>query len=305
MACHANESYPIHIHGQAAGSGRPEANQFVIKMSRVRDHSVIIIGETIHQSIRTTETGADEIPLDRRTEMRASATMYRRSTHRTLWASRTSVRGRATCLPKTEEVLVSRLRSGEEQAFEVLVTEQHAALVRIAMRYVANRETAEEVVQETWMAVIQGVNRFEGRSSLRAWICAILIHKAKDRGMREKRQLTFSDIEGDDDNHGDAIDPSRFQQRSNRHGHSTPFHRLLDDRTPEQLVAARQAIVCLQQAIDALPAFLKTVLTLRDTHGVTTKEICKTLNISESNLYVRLHRARERVRAAVEISLGR
>ena len=235
--------------------------------------------------------------------MRASATTCRRSTHRTLWASRTSVGGRAICLPKTEEVLVSKLRSGEEEAFEAVVTQQHAVLVRIAMRYVANRETAEEVVQETWVAVIQGVNRFEGRSSLRAWICAILIHKAKDRGMREKRQMAFSGFECGDGECPDATDPSHFRQGRDWFGDPAFPLKLWDERTPEQLLASMQAIAVLQQAIEALPSFLKDVLILRDVDGAQTKEICHTLNISEANLYVRLHRARERVRMAVETVL--
>ena len=215
----------------------------------------------------------------------------------------TSEAGHAWCVKNTEEVRVSRLRSSDEQPFEAIVTERHAALIRMAMRYVASRETAEDVVQETWVAVLQGVNRFEGRSSLYSWICAILIHKAKDRGVREKRHWTFSDFERDDDDHGDAIDPCRFQQHRNPHGHSAGFHRFLDDRTPEKLLAARQTVTCLQRAIEGLPTGLKNVLILRDVQGVQTGEVCQQLNISESNLYVRLHRARERVRTAVEAAL--
>ncbi len=116
---------------------------------------------------------------------------------------------------RTEPQLVSRLRSGEEEAFEAIVTEQHAGLIRIAMRYVANRETAEEVVQETWVAMIQGLNRFESRSSRQAWIRAILIHKAKDRGVRDKRQIPFSNFEYEDTEHRGAISRSRVRQGRN------------------------------------------------------------------------------------------
>jgi RNA polymerase sigma-70 factor (ECF subfamily) len=204
----------------------------------------------------------------------------------------------------TEAALVSQLRSGKEEAFQAVVAEQHGALIRSAMRYVANKETAEEVVQETWVAVIQGLNRFEERSSLRAWIYAILIHKAKDRGMREKRQMTFSDFERDHDDHRDAIDSFHFRQRENWFGFSAFPSNFKDDRTPEQLLAAKQAVACLQRAIEVLPTGLKDVLILRDVQGVQTEEVCKKLNISETNLYVRLYRARAKVRITVEAVLG-
>lgn len=235
--------------------------------------------------------------------MRTGAPRYRRSIRRTQWATRMSLGGRAFSLPKTEEVLVSQLRSGEEEAFKTLVTEQHAALIRMAMRYVANKETAEEVVQETWVAVIQGVKRFEGRSSLRAWICAILVHEAKDRGIQEKRQRPFSDFECKYRGHSDGADPSWLRSSSGWHESWASSPHFLDDRTPERLLAARQAVAYPQRAIEILPTAQKKVLVLRDVCGVRTKEVCQQLNISEANLHVRLHRARERVRMAVETAL--
>lgn len=194
----------------------------------------------------------------------------------------------------------SKVSSCGEESFETFVIQQQDRLVRMALRHVANRETAEEVVQETWLAVLNGLDRFEGRSSLYAWICAILLHKAKDRGVREKRQRTFSDFECHDDEYGDAIDPSWFRQYRDASGHSAGVPHLYDDRTPESLLASKQAIVCLREAIQALPVHLKEVLLLRDAQGIETGEVCRRLHISESNLYVRLHRARERVRTAVE-----
>lgn len=203
-----------------------------------------------------------------------------------------------------EPLLVSRLQSGEEAAFEAIVTEQQATLIRMAMHYVANREAAEEVVQETWVSVILGLSRFEGRSSLHAWIRAILIHKAKDRGVRDKRQRPFSHVTHEDDEHCGTIGPSRLRHGRNWFWHSGFPLALSDHRTPERVLAAKQAVTCLHQAIEALPTLLKDVLILRDTHGARTKEICRILNISEENFYVRLHRARERVRTAVEKALG-
>jgi RNA polymerase sigma-70 factor (ECF subfamily) len=206
-------------------------------------------------------------------------------------------------LVKAEDQLIAKLKRGDEGAFDELVNQHHSALIRMAMGYVADQEVAEEVVQDTWMAVIESLNRFEGRSSLRTWICGILIHKAKDRGVREKRHTTFSAFESYDDDNDEAVDPSRFQQTGKWAGHWAFPPQPWDDQTPEKLLASKQAVDCMQRAIEALPAILKEVLILRDVEGVEAKEVCEILKITETNLYVRLHRARERVRAAVETSL--
>lgn len=204
-----------------------------------------------------------------------------------------------------EDSLIIRLRRGDEGAFDELVNRHHSALIRMAMGYVTDREVAEEVVQDTWIAVIKGLNRFEGRSSLRTWIFGIVIHKAKDRGVREKRQVAFSAFESPDDAHEEGIDPSRFQQSGEWAGHWALPPQPWDERTPEKLLANQQAVVAINKAIAALPSTLKAVLILRDVEGLEAKEVCKVLNITETNLYVRLHRARERVRAAVAQALSR
>jgi RNA polymerase sigma-70 factor (ECF subfamily) len=205
---------------------------------------------------------------------------------------------------KAEDQLIARLKRGDEGAFDELVNQHHSTLIRMAMGFVADREVAEEVVQDTWMAVIESLNRFEGRSSLRTWICGILIHKAKDRGVREKRHTTFSAFESYDDDNDEAVDPSRFQQTGEWAGHWAFPPQPWDDQTPEKLLASQQAVNAMQRAIETLPATLKEVLILRDVEGVEAKEVCEMLKITETNLYVRLHRARERVRAAVETALG-
>ena len=206
-------------------------------------------------------------------------------------------------LTKAEDQLIARLKRGDEGAFDELVNRHHGTLIRMAMGYVADREVAEEVVQDTWMAMIESLDLFEGRSSLRTWICGILIHKAKDRGIREKRHTTFSDFASYDDDHDEAIDPSRFQQSGEWAGHWAFPPQPWDDQTPEKLLASQQAVNAMNNAIEALPATLKEVLILRDVEGVEAKEVCEILKITETNLYVRLHRARERVRAAVETYL--
>lgn len=202
-----------------------------------------------------------------------------------------------------EVALLARLRQGDEGAFDELVTRHHSALIRMAMGYVADREVAEEVVQDTWMAVIEGLDRFQGRSSLRTWIFGIMIHKAKDRGVREKRHTNFSSFESLDEESDDMIDPSRFHQSGEWAGHWAFPPQPWDDQTPEKLLASQQAVNAMNKAIEALPQTLKEVLIIRDVEGVEAKEACDILEISETNLYVRLHRARERVRQAVETYL--
>jgi len=202
-----------------------------------------------------------------------------------------------------EVALLARLRQGDEGAFDELVTRHHSALIRMAMGYVADREVAEEVVQDTWMAVIEGLDRFQGRSSLRTWIFGIMIHKAKDRGVREKRHTNFSSFESLDEESDDMIDPSRFHQSGEWAGHWAFPPQPWDDQTPEKLLASQQAVNAMNKAIEALPQTLKEVLIIRDVEGVEAKEACDILKISETNLYVRLHRARERVRQAVETYL--
>ena len=210
----------------------------------------------------------------------------------------------STAMVQGEVALLARLRQGDEGAFDELVRKHHGALIRMAMGHVADREVAEEVVQDTWMAVIEGLDRFEGRSSLRTWIFGIMIHKAKDLGVREKRHTTFSSFESFDEESEEAIDPSRFHQSGEWAGHWAFPPQPWDDQTPEKLLASRQAVNAMHQAIEALPQTLKDVLILRDVEGVEAKEACEILKITETNLYVRLHRARERVRQAVETYLA-
>ena len=235
--------------------------------------------------------------------MNAVATTYTESMEQRPSFSQPAPSTKGTGITKVEQQLITRLRAGNEGAFDELVSKHHGAMIRMVMGYVADREVAEEVVQDTWMAVIESLDRFEGRSSLRTWIFGILIHKAKDRGVREKRHTTFSAFESHDDDNNEAVDPSRFQQTGEWAGHwAFPPHPW-DDQTPEKLLASQQAVNAMNRAIEALPQTLKAVLILRDVEGVEVKEVCELLTITESNLYVRLHRARERVRVAVETYL--
>jgi RNA polymerase sigma-70 factor, ECF subfamily len=231
--------------------------------------------------------------------MNTVAVTYTEFTGQPLW----KMKAHTAVALRTDEALLSRLRAGEESAFDELVDKHHSALIRMAMGYVADREVAEEVVQDTWMAVIENLSRFEGRSSLRTWIFGILIHKAKDRGIREKRHMTFSAFESCEDDNEEALDPSRFHQRGEAAGHWAIPPQPWDDQTPEKLLASQQTINAMNSAIESLPRTLKEVLILRDVEGVEIKEACALLNITETNLYVRLHRARERVRKVLAAHL--
>lgn len=196
--------------------------------------------------------------------------------------------------------LLARLRRRDIDAFDELVKKHHATMIRVAMGYVADRDAAEEVVQDTWLAVICSLDRFEGRSSLRTWLWSIVVHKAKDRGVREKRHVNFSQFEPQDDGDDGEVDPARFHLCGELAGSWALPPQAWDERTPERLLANKQAAAAMSAAIEELPAGLREALLLRDVEGLESAEICAILGISEANLYVRLHRARERVRRAVE-----
>lgn len=206
-------------------------------------------------------------------------------------------------MSKRESELLARLRKRDAGAFEELVQQNHSAMIRMALGHVADRDVAEEVVQDAWLAVINGLESFEGRSSLRTWIFGILIHKAKDRGVREKRHINFSQFESGDDDQDDALDPSRFHVAGELAGSWALPPQPWDERTPEKLLANKQALAAMAQAIEELPKGLREVLVLRDVEGLESEEICRLLKLTETNLYVRLHRARERVRHALEAAL--
>jgi RNA polymerase sigma-70 factor (ECF subfamily) len=234
--------------------------------------------------------------------MNAHATTYAEPLSRPAFAQPLSAK--VLALPGKERQLIAKLRMGDEYAFNDLVNKNHGALIRMALRYVADRDVAEEVMQDTWIAVIDGVQHFEGRSALRTWICSILIHKAKDRGVRESKHINFSALETVDDEGGEeAVDPSRFHTSGELAGHWALPPQPWDERTPERLLASKQAVAALSQAVDDLPPSLREVLLLKDVEALESEAICARLGITDTNLYVRLHRARERVRAAVEKAL--
>jgi RNA polymerase sigma-70 factor, ECF subfamily len=205
--------------------------------------------------------------------------------------------------PAADELtLLDALRRGDESAFTLLVDRYHTALLRLALAFVSNRAIAEEVVQDTWLGVLGGLGRFEGRSSLRTWIFRILANKAKTRAQREGRTIPFSslpdlDLELD----GPSVEPDRFLPPDHAQwpGHwATPAQSW--EGIPEERLLAQETRACIQDAIDALPPLQREVITLRDVEGCTAEEACHILSVTETHQRVLLHRARSRVRGALE-----
>jgi RNA polymerase sigma-70 factor (ECF subfamily) len=199
----------------------------------------------------------------------------------------------------SDQTLLEALKRGDEDAFITLVEAHQPSMVRIAMIYVGDRGTAEEVAQETWLAVLKGLDRFEGRSSLKTWIFSILKNRAITRAQRESRYLDF-DLEESDD---PAVPPERFHPADHQ-GPGDAHHWAHDpsnwESVPEQHLLSQETLGVIRQAIDALPVRQREVITLRDIEGWNAEEVVMFLGISETNQRVLLHRARSKVRAALE-----
>ncbi len=199
--------------------------------------------------------------------------------------------------------LVERLRQGDEAAFAELIDQYHSSLLRLALAYVPDQAAAEEAVGDTWLGVLHGLRRFEGRSSLKTWIFRILTNRAKSRGQREARSLPFSALPPRDaeENGEPAVEPERFLPADHplwaRHWASLPRSW---DELPEQRFLSSETLAHVRQAIAALPAAQRAVITLRDVEGWTAAETCAALDIGEANQRVLLHRARSRVRRTLE-----
>ena len=202
-----------------------------------------------------------------------------------------------TAVAEDEGALVAALRAGDESAFAMLVERHTAAMLRIARGYVATSEVAEDVVQETWIALLQGIGKFEGRSSLRTWLFTILINIAKERGIRDRKG-----VEVETKYAGATVDPSRFRPAGDRwpghwkqHEQPSPF-----PDTPEGSVLATELTTVARRGLDALPDRQRVVVTMRDMLGFDSQEVCDLLGISMANQRVLLHRGRAAVRQALE-----
>jgi RNA polymerase sigma-70 factor (ECF subfamily) len=205
----------------------------------------------------------------------------------------------ATALPD-DEILVAALQRGDEAAFVALVQAYQGLLIRLALPYVAHRAMAEDVVQETWLGVLRGLDRFEARSSLKTWICRILVNRARTRAQRDGRLVPFSSFSGPEDEADEpSVDPTRFYASGQYEGHW--MSTVQDWETlPEECLLSEETRECVRAAIEALPTNQRTVITLRDVEGWQSSDVCAALELTEANQRVLLHRARAKVRQALE-----
>ncbi len=210
-----------------------------------------------------------------------------------------SLRSVATPATREEHRLVERLRQGDQAVFDLLVTRHHDSLIRFAMAYVSDRSIAEEVAQETWIGFLEGLDRFEGRCSIRTWLFSIVIHKAKTCAAKETRYVSLSGTL-DDGSEESPADPSRLHGTEQGMDSWAAIPRPWNEETPEEYLLTKEGFAFLDRAIRTLPPTLREALVLRDVEEMESKEICALLKISESNLYVRLHRARMRLHQQVK-----
>ncbi|WP_370329684.1 RNA polymerase sigma factor [Mycolicibacterium hippocampi] len=197
-----------------------------------------------------------------------------------------------------EADLIAALRARDESAFAELVDLHTPAMLRVARGYVASREIAEEVVQEAWIALLKGIDTFEGRSSLRTWLFTVMINIAKKRGMRDRREFDAQIAAFT----GGTVDPSRFRDS----GDQWPGHWKSEEmpsrfpESPEGSALGRELMAVTRRALDRLPDRQRVVVTLRDVLDMDSDEVRKLLDISVANQRVLLHRGRAAVRQALE-----
>jgi RNA polymerase sigma-70 factor (ECF subfamily) len=201
--------------------------------------------------------------------------------------------------PADESALVERLRAGDRAAFADLLDRHGGPLLRLARSFLKSEALAEEVVQDTWLACLDGLDGFEARSSLRTWLFTILANKARNRSAREGRSVPWSAL-GDHGEGASTVDQERFQ--ADGQWREAPGRWTEED--PERLALGAETRAAIESAIAALPALQRSVITLRDVEGLEAEEICKLLEITLMNQRVLLHRARVRVRRALETHLA-
>jgi RNA polymerase sigma-70 factor, ECF subfamily len=201
-----------------------------------------------------------------------------------------------------ESAVIAALRDGDESAFAELVDLHTPSMLRVARGYVRTHELAEEVVQDTWIALIRGIDDFEGRSSLRTWLFTVMINIAKARGIKEQRAADAAVAAFT----GGTVDPARFRDTDDPY----PGHWKADEapspfpETPEGSLLGRELVAVARRELETLPDRQRTVVTLRDMLGFDSGEVCELLDITVANQRVLLHRGRAVLRAALENYLG-
>ncbi|HEY1831704.1 MAG TPA: RNA polymerase sigma factor [Acidimicrobiales bacterium] len=195
--------------------------------------------------------------------------------------------------PSTGQIDLERLRAGDEHTFIELVRRHHDAMVRVARSFVPSHEVAEEVVQDTWLAVLRGLAGFEGRSSFQTWLYRILINRARSSGVREHHHVPIGDDES-------SLDSNRFDQGGQW---SLPPEHWVDDL--DERLYAGELSASIWSALDELPVQQRSVVALRDLEGLRSTEVCDLLDITAANQRVLLHRGRSRMREALETKFGK
>jgi RNA polymerase sigma-70 factor (ECF subfamily) len=200
-----------------------------------------------------------------------------------------------------EDPLLARLRAGDSAAFAEIVRAWSPAMLRLARTFVASDATAQDVVQETWLAVVHGLSNFEGRASVRTWVFRILVNRGKTRGVREARTIPFASL-GPEDLEGDSVEPSRFRGAGDQWpGHWSPGAAPTAwEPSPEDHAIAGEIRVRLAAALAELPERQRVVVSLRDVHGMDGDEVCDLLGLSQANQRVLLHRGRAKLRQSLE-----
>jgi RNA polymerase sigma-70 factor (ECF subfamily) len=199
---------------------------------------------------------------------------------------------REQAAPDADAELVARLRAGEEEAFVALVARHHVAMLRLARSFVSSTAIAEEVVQDTWVGVLRGIDGFAERSTFRTWLMRILVNRAKSTGVSESRSVAVGDA-------GPVVDRERFDATGA--WMSPPQHWIEDS---DDRMQAQALIDPIQTALSELPSRQRQVVVLRDVDGLTGQEVCEVLEISEANQRVLLHRGRSHLRQALEDELA-
>ena len=212
----------------------------------------------------------------------------------------------AATADEAERRLLARLRAGDEAAFMEIVDAWGPGMLRLARQFTPSRAVAEEVVQETWVAVLDGLDRFEGRSSLKTWVMRILVNRAKTRGARERRTVPFAALASEEaSGEFEAVAADRFLAADHArwpHHWAAPLPRW--ETLPESAVQSAETLAVIHDAIETLPPAQRTVILLRDIEGWDGPQVSNALDITETNQRVLLHRARSKVRAALEEHLA-
>jgi RNA polymerase sigma-70 factor (ECF subfamily) len=188
-----------------------------------------------------------------------------------------------------DAVLLERVLAGDEGAFRELVTKYQDPLVRLARYYVGSDASAEDVAQETWIAVLRGLERFEGRSSFKTWLFRICVNRARTKGVKEKRVIPV-DLTSDR-----SLLAGRFNESGMWADPPVPFTDSIDDA-----IVNGPIVQLVHESIAGLPEVARAVVTLRDVEGLSTAEVAELLDLSEANVRVILHRSRSRIRSEVE-----